>query len=203
MRRPMRLAFLTLPLIAVICCEHSSPPIAEPPRTFVEPESANVAVLVVNYEMRHLEGGKLFHFPPCDTCSPGRPPISRYDWDYADFHQFLFRYEPTGDSLLAGFSVWQGTGALYFPRAFDPPSALGVIGPLERRPVTWQWFGGRTPPDTSALNSLWEAVGTVQMVREFGSTGVEAGYTIFVPNICCDPSHEPEKWVVFLYRGSK
>jgi hypothetical protein len=204
MRRPVRFALLALILVVVSCREHSShPPISEPTLTFVEPDSANVAVLLVDYERQHLVGGRLFHFPPCDTCSPSRLPIGRYDKDGGDFYWFLFRYEPTGDSLLAGVSVWQGTGAITYPRSFDPPSALGVSGPLERRPVAWQWFGGGAPPDTGVRNSLWAAVGTVQMVREFGSTGVEAGYSIFYSDACCDPSHVRDRWVVFLYRGSQ
>ncbi len=84
----------------------------------INPDSLNLAVLVVDYDTYVFEGGNLNYYKKCTCASDSLPFIPHYD-PPGDFGGISFTINESGDTIFDATIIWMGTGQIYYPNSFS------------------------------------------------------------------------------------
>lgn len=197
------LAILFAVLLSITACEEDSvsPPPEERPAWWLEPDSMNLGILLLDYVTYDFEGGWVGHFAPCDTCDRDSLPFEHIFEPPLDVGSVTFRYTETAETLLYASVVYIGIGIIKTPGDFLPPSEFKRVPVSLEAPISIEYFsnGGRRAPYADA-DTAWSRVRCLDLVRDFASASYRVG--IYRHN-ACSGSSEPalDTWVVFVYRG--
>ena len=196
-------------LLALAGCTESPSPSPEPERWDIQDDTANFAVLQVDYVTRELEGGALRYFALCDTCDAHGIPLN-FSFKYpGDFSWSRFLYEATGDTVFYGTTVWHGRGDREVPSELVSPdsfSQLAVAAPnpisIEYYPICEEFiFDCRENWERSEADSVWASVRTLDIVEAFAKRSYRVGLYLYPRTIGgFDP--RSADWIVFLYAGN-
>jgi hypothetical protein len=193
------LTFLT----CLTACEEEAvtPPTEKEPTWWLEPDSMNLGILVLDYLSYDLEGGRVDHYAACDTCDRDSLPFEQIYEPPSDYGTVTFRYTETGDTLFYATVIWNGVGWIEYPRAFVPPSVFTRVNEIPDPPISFEYFynNSRTQPWLEA-DAAWLRVRTLDVVREFAASQYRVGIFLYAPR---SGSAHPsvDSWIIFLYRG--
>jgi hypothetical protein len=184
-------------------CEEDSvsPPPAKQRAWWLEPDSMNLGILVLDRATYDLEGGRIDHFALCDTCDRDSLPFEHFYRPPVDFGDVTFTYTHTGDTLLYATTIWAGQGHIEYPAKFLLPSEFEELPWRFAGPLSIEYFynSGKTDP-FAAADTAWSLVASLDIVGEFAKSEYRVG--VYLHNSdATDPDPEPDSWVIFLYRG--
>jgi hypothetical protein len=203
MRARAGLTILLAALMTITACEEGTlpPSPVKQVKWWLDPDSMNLGILVLDYLTYDLEGGRVDHYAPCTSCDRDSLPFEQIFTPANDIGSVAFRYTETGDTLLYASIIYIGKGMLEYPREFLPPSDFTRVDELPDPPISFEYFyaASKTQPYAEA-QAAWFRVRTLDVVREFATSPYRVG--IFWHKARAG-SWEPEmdSWVVFLYRG--
>jgi hypothetical protein len=187
--------------LASSCADRGTGP-ETPPTTnhFVDPDSVNIAVLVLRAAPFQVLGGTVLRFAPCQPCSTADMPVSMGLDARGDIVQVNFSYLEAGD-VFSGLQVWAGRGFITYPEAFELPSSLGRSETALEKPSQSLWRSYGAAFDTAVTDSIWRAVNFLAVTGEFASPGLRLGYYFYSPGYDDDPAFD--RGILFLYRGNQ
>jgi hypothetical protein len=196
------LAVMLVLLAGLTACEEDSvsPPPGENPKWWLEPDSMNLGILVLDYLTYEFEGGRVDHFALCDTCDRDSLPFEVIYNPPVDFGDVTFRYTHTGDTILYATTVWNGWGEIEYPREFLPPSDFERLPWRFAPPLSFEYYNntGKKDPFASA-DSAWSRIASMDIVGEFAKSDYRVG--IYAYGAASAPAiPERNKWVIFLYK---
>jgi hypothetical protein len=197
------LAVMLVLLAGLTACEEDSvsPPPDENPKWWLEPDSMNLGILVLDYLTYEFEGGRVDHFALCDTCDRDSLPLEQTYEPPNDVGNIVFRYSGTQDTVLHATEVWAGTGRIKYPREFLPPSDFARTVELPSPPLSIEYYhnSGKTELYAEA-DTAWFRVRGLDVVKEFATEPYRVGiYWHRARAAVWEPGSD--SWVVFLYRG--
>jgi hypothetical protein len=203
MRARASLILVFTVLMTLGACEEDTvlPPPGGTPTWWLEPDSMNVAILVLDYLSYELEGGRVNHYAPCDGCDRDSLPFEQIYEPPNDYGSVTFRYTETGDTLLYASVIWIGPGRIEYPREFLPASIFTRVNDLPDAPLGIEYFyNSRKTQPFAEGEAAWFRVRTLDVVRAFATSPYRVGVYW---HIARDGEFVPEldSWVVFLYRG--
>ncbi|MFQ6604319.1 MAG: T9SS type A sorting domain-containing protein [Fidelibacterota bacterium] len=168
-----------------------------------EPNSANFAILKLDYQTYDFEGAAFFTLPPCPACPRDSLPLSVANQPAVDFGSITFMYSPTTDTLFHATIIWMGEGAIYQPDYFFPPDSFVYLDSLSItadslyafQASEWgvEWY--------ARADSAWNAVRDLNLdfMGEFAQHEFEVGLYLYPPTVgAFDPN--PAKWIVIVYQ---
>ena len=197
------LAILLVALVAIVACEDDtvSPPPEKKPSWWLEPDSMNLGILVLDQLTYEFLGGRVDHYDLCDGCDLDSLPFEVISNPPVDFGDVTFRYTHTGDTVLYATTVWNGWGEIQHPAEFLSPSEFEKLPWRFAPPGSVEYFynDGKTAPFASG-DSAWLRVASMDIVGEFAKTDYRVGiYAYAASHAVLYPQHD--RWVIFLYRG--
>jgi len=197
------LALILVLLVGMTACDEDSvcPPPDSKPGWWLDPDSMNLGILVLDYLSYEFEGGRVDHFVLCDTCDRDSLPFEQIYDPPSDEGSVTFRYTETADTLLYATVTNMGPGWIEYPRELLPPSDFTRVNGLPNPPLSIEYFynNRKTPPYAEA-DAAWLRVRTLDVVSEFATSPYRVG--IYWHNGWAgDDVLEMDSWVVFLYRG--
>lgn len=167
----------------------------------INPDSLNLAVLIVDYDSLVFEGGNMSYYPKC-TCLVDSLPFVPHFVSPGDFGSIAFTLEHTGDTIFDATIVWMGTGGISFPTDFSlqwPFLYSDLVVPKPQLGY-FDWTGQITndPVIIQKADSAWDVVDSLIITSFFADYTYKAGIYLYPPTVgMFDPS--VAKWVVFLY----
>jgi hypothetical protein len=190
-------------LMTFSACEEDtvSPPPEKQPTWWLEPDSMNLGILVLDELTYEFLGGRVDHFALCDTCDRDSLPFEVISNPPVDFGDITFRYTYTGDTILYATTVWNGWGEIKHPAEFLPPSDFEKLPWRFAPPLSVEYFynDGKTDP-FAAGDTAWSRVASLDIVAEFAKSDYRVGiYAYAASHAVVYPQHD--RWVIFLYRG--
>lgn len=198
------LTVLFVLLISIVACEDDpvSPPPDEEPTWWLDPDSTNIGILVLDYLTYEFEGGWVGHFSPCNGCGQDSLPFEQIYEPPLDLGSVTFRYKETGDTLLYASIVWMADGRIIYPSELLPPNNFHPLGVMPDAPVGIEYFhnDGKTQPYAKA-DSAWSSMRNLDIVGEFASSRYRVGVYWYGPTAPGE-DFERDRWVIFLYCDS-
>jgi hypothetical protein len=197
-RRILALVFVLL--ISIMACEDDSVSPPPEPTWWLEPDSVNIGILVLDYLTYEFEGGWVGHFSPCNSCGQDSLPFEQIYEPPLDLGSVTFRLKETGDTLLYASVVWMGPGRIEYPDEFLPPSDFHRLGRLPNAPLGIEYFynDGKAQPYAEA-DSAWSSVRNLDIMGEFASLPYRVGVYWHGARYA-NPDPERDSWVIFIYR---
>lgn len=196
------LAILFAVLLSMTACEEDSvsPPPEDKPAWWLEPDSMNLGILVLDYVTYEFMGGRVDHFALCDTCDRDSLPLEVIYNPPVDFGDITFRYTHTGDTVLYATVVWNGWGTIEYPAEFLPPSEFERLPWIFAPPMSFEYYynGGRTDP-FEAADTAWSRVASLDIVGEFAKSDYRVGVYLHEAS-AGSPYRDEDHWVVYLYK---
>ena len=196
-------AILCTVMLSFTACDEDSvsPPPEKEPTWWLEPDSMNVGILVLDYVTYEFKGGRVDHFALCDTCDRDSLPFQVSYNPPVDFGDITFTYTHTGDTILYATTVWNGWGKIEYPEEFLPPSEFHQLPWRFAPPINFEYFynDGKTDP-LAAADTAWSRIASMDIVGEFAKSDYRVG--IYQYGSSSAPIlREYDRWVIFLYRG--
>jgi hypothetical protein len=197
------LAILCVVMLGFFACEDESvsPRPEKQPTWWLEPDSMNLGILVLDYHSYEFIGGRVDHYALCDTCDRDSLPFQVIYNPPLDFGDITFKYTYTGDTLLYATTVWNGWGQIEYPPEFLPPSDFERLPWRFAPPISFEYYnnGGKRAPFASA-DTAWSRIASMDIVGEFARSDYRVGIYIYAAGSgVLYPT--PDRWVVFLHRG--
>jgi hypothetical protein len=193
------LAFLT----CLTACEEEAvtPPTEKEPAWWLEPDSMNLGILVLDYLSYDLKGGRVDHYAPCDTCDRDSLPFEHIFEPPMDIGSVTFRYTETGETLLYASVIYIGNGYIEYPAEFLPPTEFKRVKATPDPPASFEYFqnGGKVAPFAEA-DTAWSRVWCTDLVESFALSSYRVGiYKHTARSGSPDPALD--SWVVFVHQG--
>jgi hypothetical protein len=203
MRRGITVALFVAALAVIGACNGDtvSPPPEKKPTWWVEPDSMNLGILVLDYISYELKGGRVDHFALCDTCDRNSLPFEVTYRPPMDFGSITFTYTETGDTILYATTIWNGVGAIEVPEDMLPPGDFKQTSWRFAPPTTFEYYSneGKTSP-SAAADTAWSHVASLDVVGTFAKSDFRVGiYHHGASHASWLPEYD--SWVIFLYRG--
>jgi hypothetical protein len=197
------LTILLIALVAIMACEDDtvSPPPKEKPSWWLEPDSMNLGILVLDYLTYEFIGGRVDHYALCDTCDRDSLPFEVIYNFPLDFGDITFRYTETGDTILYATTVWNGWGQIEYPGEFLPIRDFEWLPWRFAPPISIEYFNneGKTTGWARA-DTAWSRAASMDVAAEFAKLDYRVG--IYAYGAASAPAiPELNRWVLFLYRG--
>ena len=169
----------------------------------VKPDSANIAILVVDAATFAFEGGQLSYFPRCAGCEGDSLPLHFSHSCEIDQGSLQVHYTPSGEPVLSGLIGWGPRGRITWPRSLLPSESFAVLETAVEEPSSPRRFVPAGRPSGDALAavtaSVWGAVSSLDVVHGFTSRGARVGYCLYAPGSGFYLGSRNSKWIVFLY----
>lgn len=167
----------------------------------INPDSLNLAVLVVDYNTYAFEGGNLSYYEKC-TCSNDSLPFIPDFNSPGDFGGISFTLEHTGDTIFDATIIWMGTGQIYYPSEFSMQWPFEYHDLAMPKPVLeyFDWSGQKTndPAIIQKADSAWDVVDSLIITSFFANYDYKTGIYLYPPTVgMFDPG--VAKWIIFLY----
>jgi hypothetical protein len=168
----------------------------------LKPDSMNLGILVSDYQTYAFEKGNFSVHQPCgNEDADSLPFIVHYD-PPGDWGGISFLYSKNLDTLFNATIIWMGRGEIGFPRGFLPADSFKLQQTNITAPVSVQYweFGTLEPSLQKKADSAWNAVKSLQVIKDFSQHPYRVGIYLYPPSVgAFDPS--VAKWIIFLYRG--
>jgi len=165
-------------------------------------DSMNLGILVSDYQTYTFEKGNFSTHQPCDNEDADSLPFVIDYVEPSDFGQISFLYSKNFDTLFCGTIVWMGTGGIKIPTDFLPADSFKTQQTNVTAPVSFQYFefGTQDPLLQEKADSAWNAVKSLQVVKDFSQHPYRVGIYLYPPSVgAFQPS--VAKWIIFLYQG--
>jgi hypothetical protein len=203
MRVRASLTILLAALTTIAACEEDAvtPPPEKQPTWWLEPNSMNLGILVLDYLSYEFEGGRVDHYAPCDSCDRDSLPFEQIYEPPLDVGSVTFRYTETAETLLFASVIFMGNGTIKIPHEFLSPLEFRSVTTRPDSPLSVEYFDnvGRDEPSAEA-DTAWSRVRCLDVVKEFATLPYRVG--IYWHNSGSGPTNPPpDSWVIFLYRG--
>jgi hypothetical protein len=165
-------------------------------------DSMNLGILVSDYQTYTFEKGNFSTHQPCDNEDKDSLPFIINYIPPGDFGQISFLYSKNLDTLFNATIIWMGMGKINFPLEFLPADSFKTQQTNLSVPVSIKYFEFGTPISLfqEKADSAWNAVKSLQVVKDFSQEPYRVGIYLYPPSVgAFDPS--VAKWIIFLYRG--
>jgi hypothetical protein len=197
------LAVLVVLLISVMACEDD--PVSPPPDPdneptwWLEPDSMNLGILVLDPLTYELIGGRVDHYASCDTCDRGGLPFEVIYRPPLDFGSITFTYTHTGDTLLHATTVWNGWGEIQYPEDFLPPNEFEQLPWRFAPPIGVQYYiNSGEREQWAAADTAWCRVSSLDVAGEFSKSDYRVGVYYYVAEHVTG-GWDHDRWVIFMY----
>ena len=169
---------------------------------YLSQDSANVAVLIVDYDNPQFEGGSLIHYAPCPLCSDTSLPFEVLFDPPGDFGGITFTLGAGGDTVFDATIIWMGTGTIQYPGTFynGYPFTYDTFPVLMPELEYYSLYGSATNDSAfiALANQAWDLVDSLEITQMFANLNYKAGIYLYPPWVgMFDPT--VAKWIVFLY----
>jgi hypothetical protein len=163
-------------------------------------DSMNLGILVLDYQTYAFEKGALSIHPPCDKEDADSLPFTiKYNPPY-DFGDISFFYSLNQERLFYATIVWMGQGSITWPDFFLPADSFETQKSDIVPPLSVQYFSFGQPILLQQADSVWNAVKSLSVVKDFSRQPYRVGIYLYPPSVgAFQPS--VAKWIIFLYRG--
>jgi hypothetical protein len=194
---------LFIVLLSVGCGDDPVKPLPSADRWAIRSDSANVAILQIDYLTYEFEGGVLSRYRLCPGCDADTLPLTFSSEFIPDAGWYRLQYVETGDTVFYGTYVWMGLGGRVIPRDLLAPDSFAVVTPASRAPESLQYFPPEIGSDAlvSSADSAWAVARSLDITRAFASGKYRVGVLFYPRSVgALDPTYAD--WIVILYAGN-
>ena len=195
---------LLLLLVAAGCGSDAVSPSPPAQRWGLRADSANVAVLQIDFQTYRFEGGAIRRYRLCSACDVDSLPLAFSEYWMVDDGWSLFRYAETGDTVFYGTTIWMGVGERVVPKDLLPADSFAVITRALPPPQTVQYFPAWVTSNelVSHADSAWAAAQRLDITEEFARRQYRVGL-FFYPRGTGGVDPALADWIVILYAGNQ
>jgi hypothetical protein len=169
----------------------------------IRSDSANVAVLQIDYLTYQFEGGVIRRYRLCAACDADSLPLAFVEKYNVDDASYRFSYTETSDTVFYGTSIWMGLGERLVPRELLAPDSFVVVTGSLRAPESLHYYPGWVVSEgfVSRADSAWAAAQRLDITQEFARRKYRVGVFLF-PRSVGGIDWRYADWIVLLYAGN-
>lgn len=172
----------------------------------LNPDSMNLAILIVDYDTQIFEKGHLKKYTPCSTCDTLEFPFQFYYLDPGDEGYDGYVYKETGDTVFHGEIIWAGTGRIIYPPESDFLIADSFPdfsqAPTEPNLITYMNDASLDSLYFERVDSIWNKIKTLDIINKFAENPYNVGFYFYTPRVGTFPEEiiDQAKLILFVYQ---
>ena len=160
----------------------------------------SIVILKVDYMTNKFEGGYEQQINSEITDADTIPITIKYKAP-GDFGNISLYYKPTNDLLFDGSIIWNGTGAINYPKTFMPAKSYSLLeDPIAKQKVsTFKCIFGTPPTDYS---SIWNSINNLQIVSNCLDSKKKIDLFLYTPSAGAGNPNDWD-WIIVMNRTIK
>ena len=157
--------------------------------SWIDPDSANFAVILIKIPSYELEGGQLNRYEFCNGCNNDTLPLEAsyiYPGPADEPGEVSLVYTETGDTIFySTFGPW-GIAEVYVPSQIIAPDSFIVYDSIASYPIIRQfydsWFITNDSLYQEKADSSWNTIKYLDIVHDFAESEYLMGFIAYSVN---------------------